>query len=988
MKQKYFLKIALFFLLFSNISLGQDILTFDFNGLTGSEATDTSDTNNGNIGISTISRGTGLTASNNGGRFNATSWNTGTVTDAITGNDYMEFTITPNATFQFTVSSIVVNIQRSGSGARAVSLRNSVDSYAANLDAEKVIIDNTSTQTFTFTFAQANSTTAVTYRFYLHAAEGTGGSGGFEGTGNDIIVNGTVTSASSDPSIGFSSATSSVTETNGDVNNGGIPITLIQYDSPNNVTITPTVDGSSTAEAGDYTIDLTPIVFNANETNNIPLTIHADADNDNETIIINFTVTSGTANLGTSQHTVTITDDELPDLVVNELLADPAAAAPAGDSNGDGVRDGSDDEFIEIYNTTGSAIDVSGFTVSDASSVRHTFPSGTIIPANQSIIIFGGGTITGISGLAQKASTGSIGLSNTGDTITIKNASSLDISVTGYGSDANDNQSIARSPDFSGSFVKHTTLTGALNFSPGKDNTDGVTPFTPLVTWDGSDSSVWTLGANWDTGSVPTSINDILIPNGMPNEPTISSSTGAVGINLTINTGGVLTIESGGTLILNRYGISSGNLTCNINIADDKWHLLSSPVVGEQYDDTWVGAPNSVATNGSNRAISTYINTTDNDGDWVYSQTTTTGTFNSGIGYSMKRTATGNLAFTGAFPTSDIKTTISQGFGAANKWNLSGNPFPSYIKASELITANAANLTDTHEFIYVWDNSENGGTGGYKTISGTDYIHTGQGFFVNADNSTADNFVISESLQSDQNGVTFYKKNNPSIKLILTDGTSIKNTNIKYETNSTTGLDPGFDAGTFTGTSTNFNIYTHLVSHNEGVDFMIQSLPNSDFESMIIPIGIKTSAGKEITFTSESLNLPSEIKVFLEDRQNSTFTRLDEANSEYKITLKEALDGVGRFYLHTKSSSVLSTDTELLNSVSIYKTNNHNLKISGLNQGKAIVSIFNMLGKKVMQTSFEASTTNNISLPNLSTGVYVVKLQTLKGKINKKIILE
>ena len=157
---------------------------------------------------------------------------------------------------------------------------------------------------------------------------------------------------------------------------------------------------------------------------------------------------------------------------------------------------------------------------------------------------------------------------------------------------------------------------------------------------------------------------------------------------------------------------------------------------------------------------------------------------------------------------------------------------------------------------------------------------------------------------------------------------------------------------------------------------------------MVIPIGVIAESGKEITFTVEVLNLPSGIKVFLEDRQNNTFTRIDEANSEYKIALKEALDGIGRFYIHTKTSSVLSIDSEILNSVSIYKTNNHNLKIAGLNQGKAVLSIFNMLGKEVMQTSFEASTSNNISLPNFSKGIYVVKLQTLEGKITKKIILE
>ena len=63
-----------------------------------------------------------------------------------------------------------------------------------------------------------------------------------------------------------------------------------------------------------------------------------------------------------------------------------------------------------------------------------------------------------------------------------------------------------------------------------------------------------------------------------------------------------------------------------------------------------------------------------------------------------------------------------------------------------------------------------------------------------------------------------------------------------------------------------------------------------------------------------------DIKVFLEDRNTNTFTRLDEANATYKVTLTEALDGVGRFYIHT-TQSALSIDNVALTGVSIFKTN-------------------------------------------------------------------
>ena len=175
--------------------MGQ-ILTFDFAGLAGSEATANSNSNNANLTSSVISRGAGLTASANTDRFNSSSWALTSIANAIIGNDYVEFTITPNSGYQFSVSSIVVQWQRSSTGNTEIALRSSVDGYTTNLDALKSVVDNTSTQTFTFTFTQTNSTTAVTYRLYSYAEASTGTGGPGDGPGNDIVVNGTVSAVS------------------------------------------------------------------------------------------------------------------------------------------------------------------------------------------------------------------------------------------------------------------------------------------------------------------------------------------------------------------------------------------------------------------------------------------------------------------------------------------------------------------------------------------------------------------------------------------------------------------------------------------------------------------------------------------------------------------------------------------------------------------------------------------------------------------------
>lgn len=88
------------------------ILTFDFAGLAGNEITADSNFNNANLSSTTISRGAGLTAGTNGDRFNATNWALTSIANAVSGNKYMEFTVSPNSGYQFSVSSIVVQWQR------------------------------------------------------------------------------------------------------------------------------------------------------------------------------------------------------------------------------------------------------------------------------------------------------------------------------------------------------------------------------------------------------------------------------------------------------------------------------------------------------------------------------------------------------------------------------------------------------------------------------------------------------------------------------------------------------------------------------------------------------------------------------------------------------------------------------------------------------------------------------------------------------------
>jgi hypothetical protein len=156
--------------------------------------------------------------------------------------------------------------------------------------------------------------------------------------------------------------------------------------------------------------------------------------------------------------------------LINEVLYDPESG-DLGDANGDGTRDANGDEFIEFFNS-GPEMDVSGYSLSDASQVRHVFPPGTVVPLNGVLVLFGSGSPTGDFGgaVVQTASTGSINMNNAGDFVTLQDPSGtivLTFDVEPLSN--NPNESYTRNPDLTGEFVQHSGIdaaNGAL-YSPG-----------------------------------------------------------------------------------------------------------------------------------------------------------------------------------------------------------------------------------------------------------------------------------------------------------------------------------------------------------------------------------------------------------------------------------------------------------------------------------------------------------------------------------------
>ena len=501
--------------------------------------------------------------------------------------------------------------------------------------------------------------------------------------------------------------------------------------------------------------------------------------------------------------------------------------------------------------------------------------------------------------------------------------------------------------------------------------------------WTGNTNTDWATATNWNPNSIPIASDNIVIPN-VANKPIISSSTGAIANNIDVLSGSSLTINDGGSLIVS--GIASGSITYNRSVIFSSgnlkgWYLMASPVVGETYDNAYVTA-NSIANSGTNRGIATYNTSADS---WNYLQSGNTGSFNPGQGYSIKRgTNTGNISFTGTLNTNDSGVNVVLNT-SGNRFNLLGNPYTSYISSATFLN-NEVSISDT-KTLWVW-NQTLSTNGAYETknIANDFKIAPSQGFFVQA-NTGGGTFNFAESNQVHNGTDTFQKTSTKKFNIILSDGTINNYATVYYLNNATTGLDVGYDGEMFSGTANPFAIYTHLVSDNQNKKYQIQSLPDNNYENMIIPIGLNVAAGKEITFSLKDLNLPTNINVFIEDKQTNTVKLLDELNNNYKITTTKTLNGTGRFYIHT-SSSILSLNNVELEKIRIYRSNKNILKITGLSDKNTKIKIFNSFGREVLKTSFNSTGDKNISLTKLTVGVYIVQLSTDRIKMSEKIVLE
>ncbi|WP_298346118.1 LamG-like jellyroll fold domain-containing protein [uncultured Algibacter sp.] len=408
-----------------------------------------------------------------------------------------------------------------------------------------------------------------------------------------------------------------------------------------------------------------------------------------------------------------------------------------------------------------------------------------------------------------------------------------------------------------------------------------------------------------------------------------------------------------------------------------------------------------------------------------------------------------NYVFTGLPNNGDVAIELDNSSGDVER--LIGNPYPSAIDATEFILDHMSisdggnNVTGTvfNGALYFWDHfgEENSHflaeyVGGYATrnliggaaaiandtrinatgSSGTKipgaYIGVNQGFFVSTlidgfDNNNGDPiatvdggdivFKNSQRVFAREDGATSQFFKSSSSKKEKASKVKYNTPRITLKYTSPMGYHRQIVLGTDSKASENFDIGydSFMVDVNKEDMYwilnqnrlVIQGVDEFN-EAQEFPLGIKVNEAGIVKIQIELLeNLDEHLSIYIKDTLTNETYNIN--NNSFDLFLDKGVYN-DRFSVVFQRNTRLSIDNdEILSNVLVY----YDLELSELKilnkYGIYIskVNLYNLLGQNVM--GFEVDSSKNESIPFiLSAGTYIVKLNTEKGQVNKKIIIK
>jgi len=489
-------------------------------------------------------------------------------------------------------------------------------------------------------------------------------------------------------------------------------------------------------------------------------------------------------------------------------------------------------------------------------------------------------------------------------------------------------------------------------YNNGYPNLDG--EVTLDYTWTGTSSTDWNTAANWDINAVPGIGDNVVILGSLTNYPVIAYGENGSCNDLTINNGGELKVDHGGSLITNGIVTKNGVFAIDLLISQNKWHMVSSPITG--------------AT--ANTFLGDYLQNWD-EPTATWSDITDPATALAPIkGYSLWDALKfgDTYTFTGTPNTGNQNAALTytnHGGSTYDGANLLGNPYPSSIDWS--------GLDDTYGAVYYWDGSAyvswNNGSG-----SGVQYIPPMQGFFVVSGSSGTFNLTNNNRTHS---GASFYYKSSGTISNGLVLEATGDNYNdalyLKLNEEAATGFELTRDAW-------------KLPSNTPGISQLWSVSPEGNLSidvrpyQEVIPLGFSNDvAGNYSISIKEMADLTS---VILEDSKENTFTDLTKGAYHFKWDLT---DDENRFKIHLGITGIQTPSQD--ESVLIYASGQDLYLRPVEGQSNGTLTLTDMAGRSVFQKQVQVSGLTIVTV-NLIRGIYLVSYTTNTETLVKKVVVQ
>jgi len=511
------------------------------------------------------------------------------------------------------------------------------------------------------------------------------------------------------------------------------------------------------------------------------------------------------------------------------------------------------------------------------------------------------------------------------------------------------------------------------------------------LSWTGNSDSDWFKAANWDPQVVPTMADDVVIPPGKSNYPTISGGT-PLFKSIVIQSDATGT----GSFILDHS--PEDNFNIQRYMTGNGWHLIGSPVSSMGIGSFLTNNSAIPTKNINTRGMMDY-NPSGNTWNDFFTNSTG-GSLLTGKGYALRTSTDAVVTFTGNINAGNH--TIS-GLSAGN-WNLTGNPYTSALgvtngatTAQKFLAQNASNLDPSYQALYVWEGDDINGQ--YKIISNVNvpgkslaqhYIQPVQGFFVKMASDKTDILFSSEMQAHVSEASAPFKSATlpwPYITLNVSSGEKTSSASVTFNEAMTRGLDPSYDVGAF-NLGSDLMISTRLV-HDNGVQFAIQALPMYGLDEMEIPIDIKTVSGGLIELSAKANGLSNNIGFNFEDRELNIVLPVTDSDFSYKVEFPARTISSGRFYLVPARSVTGINPHASLKNLKTYMEQNQ-IVIEGPVGKDSRVSLHDIHGRVMFAGILNEGGRNLIEAPTLVPGIYLLTISgegeqvTLKLPVSRK----